>query len=104
PVARFHVTDTSRVVSSEAMASLSSAALAKSTDWDLVALSLTLSSSGAGVDGSNHLSPSFAKPTSRTIVSPLRQVAAGPSFAYSQSLIQPINSFRSPVFENVTPA
>src|SRR5690606_18133133 len=104
PVAFFNANDASKVFWSEAIASLRSASLANSTDLDLVVISPTLSISGAGVDVSNHLSPSFANPNSRTIVFPLRQVDAGTSFAYSQLLIQPINSFRSPVFENVTPA
>src|SRR5690606_17724722 len=104
PIALFNLNDASKVFPSAAIASLKSASLANSTDFDLVVTSLTLSISEASVEVSNHLSPSFAKPNSRTTVIPLRQVDAGTSFAYSQLLIQPINNLRSPVFENVTPA
>src|SRR5690606_19929214 len=104
PVAFFNVNDASKVFWSEAIASLKSASLANSTDLDFVVTSLTLSISETGVEVSNHLSPSFANPNSRTIVFPLLHVDAGTSFAYSQLLIQPINNLRSSVFENVTPA
>src|SRR5690606_38842342 len=104
PAAFFNVNDASKVFWREAIASLKSASFANSTNLDLVVTSLTLSISETGVEVNSHLLPSFVKPSSRTIVFPLRQVDAGTSFAYSQLLIQPINNLRSPVFEKVTPA